>query len=90
MIQQFEQNYIYDERGKFRKNIKVKNYVDGSRYEGEVVNDKRNGKGIYHYANQDKYIGDWVNDKYSFYFTYFFRFDGQGFYIFKNGERYEG
>ena len=52
--------------------MRVKNYVDGSKYEGEVVADKRNGKGIYHYSNGDKYIGDWKDDK----------FHGFGVYVF--------
>lgn len=78
LIKDFETTYIFDENKNYQRNIKVKNYVDGSKYEGEVLNDKRNGKGIYHYANQDKYIGDWKKDK----------FHGDGIYIFKNGERY--
>jgi hypothetical protein len=43
--------------------MRVKNYVDSSKYEGEVVNDKRNGRGIYHYSNGDKYVGEWKEDK---------------------------
>ena len=37
LIKKFESEYIFDENRKFRKNIKVKNYVDGSRYEGEGI-----------------------------------------------------
>ena len=80
VIRKFEAEFINDPSGKHRKNVKLKNYVDGSRYEGEVINDKRNGKGIYHYANGDKYAGEWKDD----------RFHGKGCYIFSNGERYEG
>lgn len=65
---------------KMRRNIKLKTYVDGSKYEGEIQNDIRSGKGIYYYANGDKYLGDWKQDK----------FDGRGVYIFSNNERYEG
>ena len=49
--------------------------MDNSKYEGEVTKDKREGKGIYHYANGDKYLGDWKIDK----------FHGYGVYIFDNG-----
>ncbi len=37
LIKKFEEDYIYDENKKFKKNIKIKNYVDGSRYEGEGI-----------------------------------------------------
>lgn len=57
--------YIFDEPNKYKKGIRAKNYVDSSKYEGEVVNDKRNGKGIYHYSNGDKYVGDWKDDRYT-------------------------
>lgn len=57
--------YIFDEPpNRYKKGIRVKNYVDGSKYEGEVVNEKRNGRGIYHYSNGDKYVGDWKDDRY--------------------------
>ena len=80
LIKKFELQYIYDSRRKPKSSIKIKNYIDGSRYEGQVTKDRRNGKGIYHYSNGDKYIGDWEDDK----------FHGIGVYIFANGERYEG
>ncbi len=38
-------------------------------------NNKRNGKGIYHYSNGDKYVGEWLDDK----------FHGLGAYLFANG-----
>jgi hypothetical protein len=67
IIVRFQAQWIFDEQSKYKKGIKVKNYVDSSKYEGEVVNDKRNGKGIYYYSNGDTYIGDWKDDKYSKY-----------------------
>ena len=33
--------------------------MDKSKYEGEILDDKRNGKGIYHYITGDKYVGEW-------------------------------
>ncbi len=38
-----------------------------------------NGKGTYYYADGRKYTGDMMNDK----------FEGQGVYIWTNGDRYE-
>jgi len=35
----------------------------GSRYEGDVRNDKREGKGIFYYNNGDRRMGDYFNDK---------------------------
>ena len=35
----------------------------GSRYEGDVRNDKREGKGIYYYNNGDRVMGDYYNDE---------------------------
>lgn len=35
LIKNFEEQFIFDETKALRKNIKVKNYVDGSKYEGE-------------------------------------------------------
>jgi len=34
LIKKFESQYIYDSRRRPRKSIKIKNYIDGSRYEG--------------------------------------------------------
>ena len=33
------------------------------RYEGDCRNDKREGKGIYYYANGDRQMGDYSNNK---------------------------
>jgi len=38
-------------------------YSDGTKlFEGNFVNDKRNGHGIYYYADGSKYDGEWVDD----------------------------
>jgi len=37
-------------------------YDDG-RYVGQIVNGKREGKGIYYWNDGDRYEGDWKNDK---------------------------
>jgi hypothetical protein len=54
--------------------------ADGSRYEGEMRNDERNGRGILKYANGDRYEGDFRDDKMS----------GWGAFTTKAGDRYEG
>jgi hypothetical protein len=38
-------------------------YPDGSEYDGQFKNDKRNGKGVLTYSNGDTYNGLWKNDR---------------------------
>ena len=57
----------------------VKSYKD-SVYRGEIVDSKRNGKGIITYASQRVYEGEWANDKRH----------GFGYERFSNGNVYEG
>ncbi|CAF3973027.1 unnamed protein product, partial [Rotaria sp. Silwood2] len=52
----------------------------GNRYEGELKEGKRQGKGKMDFANGGKYTGDWVDGIIT----------GQGVYIWANGDRYEG
>ena len=35
-------------------NIQIKTYVNGDRYEGQLINNKREGKGIYYYNDGRK------------------------------------
>lgn len=73
LLQSFETDFIYEpifdhksekpqKSRKLRSNVCLKSYQDGSRYEGEMVNVQRNGKGVYYYSNGDKYFGEWEND----------------------------
>jgi serine/threonine protein kinase len=59
-------------------------FKNGSRYDGEFKNDKRNGCGIYSYppniSSYDYYVGQFVND----------RFDGIGKIRWKDGSEYTG
>jgi hypothetical protein len=84
IISKFEQDFLWNTKNKneLKKNIVSKNYKDGSKYEGTLLKntDIKEGKGIYYYTNNDVYLGDWKEDK----------FDGNGIYLFANGERYEG
>lgn len=53
---------------------------NGDRYDGDVLGNKRSGKGTYQFANGDRYEGEFADD----------HFLGQGQMIFANGDRYEG
>lgn len=65
MIDQFRANFIFDERNFLKPQVKIKNYSDGSRYEGTLIGDKRNGKGIYYYENGDVFLGEWRDDQFN-------------------------
>jgi len=77
IIAKFKKDYILDKKGNIRSNLKEKIYEDNSHYIGDVIDERRTGKGLYVYSNGDVYVGDWKDDK----------FDGKGIYIFSNGER---
>ena len=85
-----------------KKEYKIKKYKDG-KYEGEFVNDKREGKGIFYYIKGNKYEGEWKNDKRhgkgKMYYTSGDIYDGdykndkkegKGITYFNTGNRYEG
>ena len=55
-------------------------YRNGDRYEGDLVEGKKNGKGTYFYKNGDRYVGDWINDNQT----------GKGTYYWSQDEKYEG
>ena len=42
-------------------NNQIRIYNNG-RYEGQLINNKREGKGIFYYNNGDRYDGDYYND----------------------------
>lgn len=45
ILASFERTHLRDENGKYRKMIKNKSYVDGSKYDGEFSDEKRHGVG---------------------------------------------
>lgn len=55
-------------------------YPSGSYYEGEIVENKFEGKGIYAFANGDIYEGEFANDM----------LEGYGKYKYKTGSLYDG
>ena len=78
-------------------------YYDDGRYEGDVKNDKIEGKGIMYYNNGDRYEGDYKNDKAEGKGNYYWndgtryegdykndKAEGKGIVYYKNGDRYEG
>ena len=80
----------------------VKEYKD-SVYRGEIVDSKRNGKGIMTYRNTRVYEGEWANDKrHGFGYERFSndniyecqyndgKVHGQGKYVWASGEMYDG
>mmetsp|Transcript_60637 Transcript_60637/g.126999 ORF Transcript_60637/g.126999 Transcript_60637/m.126999 type:complete len:120 (-) Transcript_60637:998-1357(-) len=58
----------------------VKNWGDGSRYEGEWVDDMMTGRGFMIWADGRRYDGEWLEN----------RCNGRGVLTYKNGRRYEG
>ena len=80
LVTKFKENYIISSAGNVRSGMVDNQYIDGSRYLGRLVHNKREGKGVYYYKNGDIYAGDWQNDV----------FEGKGMYIYASGERYEG
>jgi hypothetical protein len=54
-------------------------YTNG-KYEGDFVNGKPHGRGIFYLANGDKYEGDWINSEKQ----------GRGIYYYADGDKYEG
>ena len=58
----------------------VRNYENGDKYEGEILNGLLNGKGKYTWANGDVYEGDFSNNL----------MHGKGKFIYINGNVYEG
>ncbi len=60
--------------------IKKITYPNGDIYEGEFLNENRNGMGKYFFANGDVYEGEFLNGSRN----------GKGKYFWTNGEIYEG
>jgi hypothetical protein len=58
----------------------VKTYENGDRYEGELVDDRPQGRGVGTYANGNRYDGEWVGG----------RRHGRGVFLYANGSRYDG
>jgi len=66
----------------YNLNNKIKKYYieDGNIYNGDWLNDNKNGEGRMIYSNDDVYFGDWLNDKKN----------GIGIMSYANHDIYEG
>ena len=60
--------------------METQHYEDGNKYEGELINGKRNGFGTYYFSSGSKYVGEWKNNL----------FEGQGKMYYFNGNVYSG
>lgn len=47
ILEDFKGLNVYDDKGLLRSDCRIKKYVDGSRYEGQLVGEKRIGLLIY-------------------------------------------
>ena len=78
-------------------------YTNGDSYEGEVVANRRHGKGVHRCSSGDFYDGEWYNDKRHGFGTMHFvrglRYEGEwkedkthgeGMCVYPNGDRYIG
>ena len=78
---------------------------NGERYIGQLINDKKEGKGIIYYNNGNKYEGDFKNDKFEGKGIYYYnnepwkeyegewkndQREGKGVYYYNNGDKYDG
>jgi hypothetical protein len=77
-------NYCMEARGwklkEVSDNIETNIFADGTKYEGNIVKGKMNGKGTYTWANGDKYQGNWVDGK----------MNGRGTNTCSNGNQFTG
>ncbi len=60
-------------------NTEIK-YNNGDRFVGQIINNKREGKGILYLNDGDRYEGDWKNGKR----------EGKGIYYYNDGDREMG
>lgn len=72
LINYYKNNYVLEV-----KNIVI--YPNGDKYEGEMMNDKKEGFGVYTWNNNKQYKGYWKNDVHH----------GQGIMIFPNNESFD-
>ena len=71
---------IIEEIKNDKNTTKETKIYDTGKFEGEITNKLRNGKGTMYYNNGDIYKGEWKKDKK----------EGEGIYYYKDGNKYEG
>ena len=67
-------------RASLNDGVHVVTLDDGSRYEGEIKNDRRNGHGVMTWVNGDRYDGEWKDGERT----------GRGVITWASGSRYDG
>lgn len=55
-------------------------FLNGDRYEGGIVDNRKQGQGTFIWPNGQRYEGEWINDT----------INGHGKFFYTNGDRYEG
>ena len=94
---------IHQLNNDINNNISIQNYFSGERYEGELKNGKREGKGVFYFKDRSRYEGNRKNGvkegKGIIYFNSGSRYEGdcindfmegKGIFFYNNGDRYEG
>ena len=71
---------IHQLNNDINNNISIQNYFSGERYEGELKNGKREGKGVFYFKDRSRYEGNWKNGVK----------EGKGTYYYSDGKKYEG
>lgn len=72
------ENGIINQENRYAGNIEginIKRYADGSVYEGEFKDSKKNGYGILKYSNGFRYEGNWKDDNHNGYGVLFYNED---------------
>jgi hypothetical protein len=72
--------YLNNFQSEFTKCVYKKLYSNGDSYEGDWINNKRNGQGTYTWKDGDIYEGEWVDNKRI----------GKGKMLYINGDSFEG
>lgn len=80
-----EAQYVGTFKEGYKNGHGVKTWANGDRYEGQFVNDLKEGQGLYVWGPESA----WSGDRYRGEFKADQR-EGQGIYEFANGDRYEG
>lgn len=71
---------VMDPNTGFMNGIGVIAFVNGDRYEGGIVDNRKQGQGIFIWPNGQRYEGQWSNDV----------INGHGKFFYTNGDHYEG
>lgn len=73
---------IFPSKNKLSQSSNIQIHIDtmGNKYEGELIDGKKHGKGKMEFANGHTYTGEWVDDMAT----------GEGVFVWNNGDQYKG